>query len=105
MFNKDILIQSEDPTAAAKFYVEHLGFEITGTTENMVSLEGPLLNLYIERGPPLGSVLEVFVEDVHAVRLKLESAGARILKDEPQFPRCYIQDPNGLIYNLVKKNS
>jgi hypothetical protein len=26
---------------------------------------------------------------------------ARFVKDEPDFPRCYIKDPFGLIYNLI----
>jgi hypothetical protein len=25
-----------------------------------------------------------------------------VVKDEPDFPRCYIKDPNGLIYNLTE---
>jgi hypothetical protein len=25
-----------------------------------------------------------------------------VIKDEPDFPRCYIKDPNGLIYNLTE---
>jgi hypothetical protein len=24
-----------------------------------------------------------------------------VIKDEPEFPRCYIRDPWGLIYNLI----
>jgi hypothetical protein len=28
------------------------------------------------------------------------SDGCEIVKDEPQFPRCYVKDPFGLIYNL-----
>jgi hypothetical protein len=24
-----------------------------------------------------------------------------VVKDEPEFPRCYIKDPFGLIYNLT----
>jgi hypothetical protein len=24
-----------------------------------------------------------------------------VVKDEPDFPRCYLQDPFGLIYNLT----
>jgi hypothetical protein len=27
--------------------------------------------------------------------------GCKIVKDEPEFPRCYIKDPYGLIYNLT----
>jgi catechol 2,3-dioxygenase-like lactoylglutathione lyase family enzyme len=99
-FGKDILIQSPDPKGAAWFYVDNLGFEITEESTNMVSLHGKHINLFIERGPALGPVLEVTVDDVEGAKLRLVKQGAKIVKDEPDFPRCYMQDPFGLIYNL-----
>jgi catechol 2,3-dioxygenase-like lactoylglutathione lyase family enzyme len=99
-FDTDILIQAPDPKVAAAFYVEQLGFEITGDTPQMVSLHGPNINLFIERGPKLGPVLEVTVDNVEAAKSRLVAKGCRIVKDEPEFPRCYVQDPFGLIYNL-----
>lgn len=104
-FGADILIQSPDPKAAARFYVEQLGFTVTGDTPDLVSLEGPRINMYIERGPALhGPVLEVTVDDVQAAKTRLVANGATVIKDEPQFPRCYVRDPNGLIYNLTARN-
>jgi len=100
-FGTDILIQSQDPASAASFYVQHLGFEITGQEPNMISLHGPNINLFIERGPSLGPVLEVTVPNVEEAKLRLVANGCRIVKDEPDFPRCYVQDPFGLIYNLT----
>jgi catechol 2,3-dioxygenase-like lactoylglutathione lyase family enzyme len=100
-FGADILIQAPDPKKAAAFYVEHLGFEITGEEPQMVSLHGRHINLFIERGPALGPVLEVTVDSVEAARLRLVSNGCQVVKDEPEFPRCYIKDPFGLIYNLT----
>jgi len=99
-FGTDILIQSEDPKTAALFYVHQLAFEITGETPNMISLHGPHINLFIERGPILGGVLEVTVDDVEEAKLRLVKNGCQVVKDEPDFPRCYVKDPYGLIYNL-----
>jgi catechol 2,3-dioxygenase-like lactoylglutathione lyase family enzyme len=99
-FGADILIQAPDPMKAASFYVEQLGFEVTGETPQMVSLEGKRINLFIERGPALGPVLEVTVDDVEAAKARLVKSGCEIVKDEPDFPRCYVRDPFGLIYNL-----
>ena len=101
-FHQDVLIQAPDPKAAAMFYVDQLGFEINEESANLVSLLGERVNLFIERGPMLGPVLEVVVDDVEAAKARLVKHGARILKDEPDFPRCYVQDPFGLIYNLTK---
>jgi hypothetical protein len=100
-FGTDILIQAPDPASAAAFYVENLGFEITGEDPQMISLHGPKINLFIERGPALGPVLEVAVDSVEAARLRLVKNGCVIVKDEPDFPRCYVKDPYSLIYNLT----
>ena len=55
----------------------------------------------LEPGPPLGPVLEVTVENVADAKLRLVKNGCEIVKDEPDFPRCYVRDPFGLIYNLT----
>ena len=99
-FGADILLQSPDPKEAALFYVEQLGFEITDETEEMISIHGKNINMFIERGPALGPVLEVTVDDVDEAKARLKKYGCVVVKDEPDFPRCYVQDPFGLIYNL-----
>jgi hypothetical protein len=101
-FGTDILIQAKNPRKAAGFYVKELGFAITGETPNMVSLHGKNINLFIERGPALGPVLEVTVKSVQKAKASLKKKGCKIVKDEPRFPRCYVKDPNGLIYNLTE---
>jgi predicted enzyme related to lactoylglutathione lyase len=100
-FGTDILIQAQDPPSAASFYVQQLGFTITDEAPNMISLHGANINLFIERGPALGPVLEVTVDSVEAAKSRLVKNGCQIVKDEPDFPRCYIKDPFGLIYNLT----
>ncbi len=100
-FSADILIQAEDPKRAASFYVDQLGFEITEDTPDMVSVRGNHINLYIERGPALGPVLEVTVGNLEEAKVRLVKQGCIVVKDEPKFPRCYIKDPFGLIYNLT----
>lgn len=101
-FGTDILIQAPDPRVAASFYVQQLGFEITDEQPDMISLHGEHINLFIERGPALGPVLEVTVGNVEEAKLRLTKNGCEIVKDEPDFPRCYIKDPYGLIYNLTR---
>jgi catechol 2,3-dioxygenase-like lactoylglutathione lyase family enzyme len=102
-FGTDILIQAEDPIKAADFYVKELGFEITEKTPNMISLHGKHINMFIEKGPSLGGgVLEVTVKSVKEAKANLTKKECKIVKDEPEFPRCYVKDPNGLIYNLTE---
>lgn len=100
-FGMDILIQAPEPAKAAAFYVEQLGFEVTSEEPGMISLKGPRINLFIEPGPALGPVLEVTVDSVEAARRRLVKNGCVVVKDEPEFPRCYVKDPYGLIYNLT----
>jgi predicted enzyme related to lactoylglutathione lyase len=100
-FGTDIIFEAEDPKRAASFYVDHLGFTITGETPQMISLHGQHINLFIERGPALGPVFEVTVDNVEEAKARLVKNGCVVVKDEPDFPRCYVQDPYGLIYNLT----
>ena len=101
-FGTDILIQAHDPKKAAAFYVDQLDFEITGEDPQTISLHGKHINLFIEKGPPLGLVLEVTVDSVEAAKMRLLQSGCQVVKDEPEVPRCYVKDPFGLIYNLTK---
>ena len=101
-FGTDILIQAPDPKTAASFYVKQLGFEITDEQPDMISLHGKHINLFIERGPALGPVLEVTVKSVPEAKARLKKKGCRVVKDEPDFPRVYMKDPHGLIYNLIE---
>jgi hypothetical protein len=42
------------------------------------------------------------VDNVEEARARLVKNGCEIVKDEPDFPRCYVKDPFGLIYNLTR---
>jgi predicted enzyme related to lactoylglutathione lyase len=101
-FGSDILIQAPDPKKAAAFYIQHLGFEITDPNPTMIGLHGNHINLFIEPGPALGPVLEVTVNNVEEAKRRLVKSGCEIVKDEPHFPRVYMKDPFGLIYNLTE---
>ena len=100
-FGTDILIQAPDPEKAALFYVNHLGFEITDNNPKVIGLHGKHINLFIETGPSLGPVLELTVDNVVDAKQRLVEEGCEVVKDEPNFPRCYVKDPFGLIYNLT----
>jgi hypothetical protein len=100
-FGTDVLIQAQDPKKVALFYVTQLRFEITDEKPDLISLHGEHLNLFIERGVPLGPVLDVTVENVEEAKARLVRNGCVVIKNEPVFPRCYVKDPHGLTYNLT----
>ena len=101
-FGTDILIQAEDPRKAADFYVQELGFVITDNNPKMIGLHGENINLFIEPGPALGPVFEVTVKNLTEALPRLQKKGCQVIKDEPNVPRVYVKDPNGLIYNLTE---
>jgi hypothetical protein len=41
------------------------------------------------------------VGNVEEAKVQLLKNGCAVVKDEPDFPRCYVKDPFGLIYNLT----
>ena len=46
-------------------------------------------------------MLETTVDNVEEAKRRIVAAGGKIVKDEPDFPRRYVEDPFGLIYNLT----
>jgi hypothetical protein len=99
-FGTDIIIRTPHPSVAAAFYVDLLGFKVTAE-KPMISLHGDNINLFIERGPEHGPVLEVRVDDVAAAKRNLLESGCELVMDEPEVPRCYVRDRFGLTYNLT----
>jgi len=60
-FGTDILIQAQDPKLAASFYVQQLGFEITGRTARHDQPSRQAHQLIHRTRPGAGAVLEVTV--------------------------------------------
>ena len=99
---RDILIQVAKPQEAATFYAEQLGFGIS-SEEHMLEMKGPNITLYIDKGPEIGPVLEVFVTDVENTKKRLVAHGCTIVREDPEIPRCYVRDPYGLVYNIARR--
>jgi catechol 2,3-dioxygenase-like lactoylglutathione lyase family enzyme len=99
--SRDVLIQTRSIEAAARFYEQELGLEVFMTEPDMIGLEAGGLRLFLDRAEPYGPVLEFFVEDLEAAKLRLVAAGCRIENDDPSVPRCYMRDPYGLVFNIA----
>ena len=48
-----------------------------------------------------GHQISLWSHNVAEAKQRLLESGCEIVKDEPDFPRCYVRDPFGLIYNLT----
>jgi catechol 2,3-dioxygenase-like lactoylglutathione lyase family enzyme len=104
--SRDVLIQTNNMSAAAAFYERILGLKIIERSEQLVGFETGSFRLFLDRGEPFGPVFEFYVSDLDHAKKMLVENGCRVEAEDPRIPRCYIRDPFGLIFNLAeKKNS
>ena len=101
--SRDVIIRTAAWQEAVRFYEEVLGFKVSSRADGMVGLETGSFCLYVERGAAHGPVFDFLVADVQATRDRLLAAGCTLVEEDPQLPRCYLRDPNGLVFNLGRK--
>jgi catechol 2,3-dioxygenase-like lactoylglutathione lyase family enzyme len=98
-----VLIQCESLDDAVRFYQTVLGLRVSSKDGCMVGFETGSFCLYVEKGPRYGPVFEFYVDDVAAAKETLTAAGCRVEVDDPAFPRCYVRDPFGLLFNVAER--
>jgi catechol 2,3-dioxygenase-like lactoylglutathione lyase family enzyme len=71
----------------------------------LVGFETGSFRLYVEKGAAHGPVLEFLVPDVALARAQLLAAGCVVVEEDPSVPRCYVRDPQGLVFNIGRKRA
>ena len=99
----EIILQVADLRAATSFYQQHLGLKIFLRRPNLIGLDATAFRLYLEEAPPLGPILEFFTDNLAQSKRDLLAAGCEIIDDNPAIPRCYLRDPNNLVFNLAER--
>jgi catechol 2,3-dioxygenase-like lactoylglutathione lyase family enzyme len=74
--SRDILIQTPDIEAAARFYAERFGCTDFMREPNMVGLEAGGFRLFLDRREPMGPVLEFFVSTWTSPSVRLSRPAA-----------------------------
>jgi 2-hydroxychromene-2-carboxylate isomerase/predicted enzyme related to lactoylglutathione lyase len=97
---RDVIVRTEDFEAAARFYEDVLGFRPTLKRPKMLGFETGAFQLFVEKGPSQPPVFEVRAKDAKQARVKLLSAGCKVVEEDPRVPRCYLVDPYGFVFNL-----
>ncbi len=97
---RDVIIRTPDFEAAVRFYETVLGFPIAHKDGSIVGFEAGASRPYVEKGSAHGPVFDFRVPDLPAAKRNLLSAGCRVIEENPSVPRCYIQDPHGLVFNI-----
>jgi catechol 2,3-dioxygenase-like lactoylglutathione lyase family enzyme len=101
---RDVILRPADFDAAVTFYEQVLGLRVFERRADLVGLEAGGFRLFLERAAPThGPVFELLVADVDEARRELAALGCTVELDEPDFPRVYMRDPNGLVFNLARR--
>ena len=103
--SRDIIVRTDRWPEAVSFYEAVLGFQVIYRSESLVGFETGAFCLYVEKGTPHGPVLDFLTADVTALRKRLLEAGCRPIEENAAVPRCYLQDPFGITFNLGTKSS
>ena len=98
--SRDVIIQTDKWDAAIEFYATTLGFPVSHQSPTMVGFETGSFCLYVEKGTQPGPVFDFLVSNLSDAKDRLVAAGCKIIDENPAIPRCYIQDPFGLVYNI-----
>jgi catechol 2,3-dioxygenase-like lactoylglutathione lyase family enzyme len=98
--SRDVIIQTNDLAKATEFYEKTLGFSVSHRSPKVMGYETGAFCLYVEKGNRPGPVFDFLVPDMEAAKSQLLAAGCTIIEENPAVPRCYIQDPFGLVFNI-----
>lgn len=101
--SRDVIIRTEAFEEAIRFYEQTLGFPVASRSERLVGFETGSFCLYVEKGGGQGPVFDYLVADVPSTRDSLLKAGCILIEEDPAVPRCYLQDPYGVMFNLGRK--
>jgi catechol 2,3-dioxygenase-like lactoylglutathione lyase family enzyme len=98
--SRDVIIRTQSWAAAARFYELVLGWPIVHRDKGMVGFETGSLRLYVEEGKSHGPIFDFLVADVQRAKSHLLAAGCVLVEEEPSVPRCYVRDPQGVVFNI-----
>lgn len=97
---RDVIVRTTNLDSAVRFYESVLALPVTHRDSNLVGFNAGAFTLYVEGGLPHGPVFELLVPDVEQAKAQLLASGCRVLEEDSSVPRCYIQDPQGLTFNI-----
>jgi catechol 2,3-dioxygenase-like lactoylglutathione lyase family enzyme len=100
---RDVIVQVGDIDRAAAFYENVLGLEVFERRPRLIGIETGAFRLFLEPGAKSEPVFEFTVADLEAARRELLAAGCTLEEEDPRVPRCYLRDPQGLVFNLSQR--
>jgi catechol 2,3-dioxygenase-like lactoylglutathione lyase family enzyme len=98
--SRDVILRTSQWEQARDFYASVLGLEVVKESDVLLRVETGAIRLFVEKGNSHGPVFDFLVPDVQAAKKRLLAAGCVLIEENPSVPRCYLQDPFGLVFNL-----
>ncbi len=98
--SRDVILRTRQWEQARDFYASVLGLEVVKESDVLLRVETGAIRLFVEKGDSHGPVFDFLVPDVQAAKKRLLAAGCVLIEENPSVPRCYLQDPFGLVFNL-----
>lgn len=102
-FSRCLCLQLPDVDQAVEFYQKVLGLKVVQKEGDTVELDAEPFRLFIDKGQPLGPIMEFLVLNVEAAKDELLKAGCKIVRWEGKDGCCYMSDPFGFIFNLYEE--
>ena len=103
--SRDVILRTGNWHEAVRFYETTLGFAVIHRSEGLVGFDTGAFVLYVEKGTDHGAVFDFLTADIAATKRRLTAAGCTIIEEDSGVPRCYLQDPFGLVFNLGTRDS
>jgi predicted enzyme related to lactoylglutathione lyase len=98
--SRDVILRTESWAEAARFYESVLRWPVLHRDKDIVGFETGSFRLYVEKGKAHGPVFELLVPDVQLAKAHLLAAGCVVMEEDASVPRCYVRDPQGVVFNI-----
>ena len=102
-FSRCFLLQTPDVDKALSFYRDIIGLEPTPSQSGETELKAGQLRFFLDKGEPMGPVMEYVVPDLAEAKEKLLAAGCKVVRWDGIGKSCYMRDPFGLVFNVFQE--
>jgi catechol 2,3-dioxygenase-like lactoylglutathione lyase family enzyme len=102
-FSRCFLLQTPEPEKALAFYHDIMGLEPAPPKPGEIELRAGQFRFFLDKGEPMGPVMEYVVPHLDAAKAKLLAAGCKVVRWDGIGKPCYMRDPFGMIFNVFQE--
>ena len=103
--SRSVCLHAPDLDSAIRHFEVEMGLTLVNRTDEVADLSGGDIHLHIEKGPELGSILEILVPDIEGAKTELVSQGWRVVIWEGRDGVCRITNPAGMLFHVIEEPS